>query len=496
MKKILTLFILTVMTCTSFFGIEAAPASAATAKAVAPVTSSLASGTYSSSKSVALKTATTGATIYFTTNGSTPTTKSKKYTNPVTISVTTTLKAIAVKKGLANSPVVTFSYKIDSRIIENVTSSVASGTYTSSRSVVLQTLATGATIYYTTDSSNPTTISKKYTKAIVVSSTTVVKAIAVKGAFASKISTFSYTIKLPKVNLKGNVVMRGSSALYPLVQLAVDPFMNKYGDLLQGTIDCGAGEGSGAGLDALNSGTGGCNVGNSDVTLEQAGKAYTGFVDNKVATVAVAVVVAPDVAAKFKNGNSYNAIKASELKKIYDGQITNWKDIHGANGYDKSIAVCYRKKGSGTRTLFQAFGIPGTTFDETKAPFNGASFIYTNASQDLAAKILSQNGSIGYETVPYCGALTKLPVIFDLDANGNILSNPPTTGITCTYTNVNNGTYKIWGYEHMYTKGTPGSDSASKAFIDYITSADFQSIILSNGYGLVSNLSDAAKVGH
>lgn len=372
-----------------------------------------------------------------------------------------------------------------------VRSSVTPGTYDSSRIVVLTCATAGATIFYTTNGSQPSTRSAIYKSAVTVNKTTTIKAFSVKSGKASAISTFTFIISIP-VKLVGDVVMRGSSALYPLMQLAVNPFTQKYGNLFGGKVDTGAGEGSGAGLDAVESGSSGCNIGNSDVTVAQAGKSYSDLVDHQVAVVAVAIVVNPDVAKAFGS----NPIRMSDVLGIYNGTITNWTQVSGYKGGSQAIAVCYRKKGSGTRTLFQTYGIPGTLFDENKAPFNGNSFLYTNASADLANAVKNQAGAVGYETLPYCGDMNKLPVLFDLDARGNKLTNVTGSGVACSYANVYSGAYKIWGYEHMYTKGTPASNSSVKAFIDYITSADFQPTILSKGYGIATDLSAAAKTGH
>ncbi len=68
------------------------------------------SGTYSSSQSVSLSDATPGATIYYTTDGSTPTASSSAYSTPITVSATTTINAIAIAPGYANSPVASATY--------------------------------------------------------------------------------------------------------------------------------------------------------------------------------------------------------------------------------------------------------------------------------------------------------------------------------------------------------------------------------------------------
>lgn len=73
-----------------------------------------AAGTYRSAQQVTLSSNTDGASIYYTTNGGDPTTQSTHYTAPINVSQTTIIKAIAVKAGLNDSPVATFSYTIRS----------------------------------------------------------------------------------------------------------------------------------------------------------------------------------------------------------------------------------------------------------------------------------------------------------------------------------------------------------------------------------------------
>ncbi|MDD4237584.1 MAG: Ig-like domain-containing protein [Desulfotomaculaceae bacterium] len=86
-------------------------------------------GIYSSTQSVSLSTATTGAVIYYTDNGSTPTTSSKPYTTSINIAATTTIKAVAVKSGCADSDIVTFQYTINTGPPVTISLLPGTGTY-------------------------------------------------------------------------------------------------------------------------------------------------------------------------------------------------------------------------------------------------------------------------------------------------------------------------------------------------------------------------------
>ena len=78
--------------------------------------------------------------------------------------------------------------------IEAPTFTPAAGTYTEAQSVTLSCETSGATIYYTTDGTEPTTESTQYTAAIAVSTTTTIKAIAVKGSDVSAVASATYAI--------------------------------------------------------------------------------------------------------------------------------------------------------------------------------------------------------------------------------------------------------------------------------------------------------------
>ena len=174
--------------------------------AAATPTFSPAPGTFTSAQSVMLADTTTGASIYYTTNGSTPTTASTLYSpsTPIAVSSTTTINAIAVAPGFANSAVATGTYTINIPVAATPTFSPAAGTFSSTQSVKLADTTAGAAIYYTTDGSTPTTGSTLFSAAspIAVSATTTINAIAVATGYTnSTVATGTYTINGPAVSV-------------------------------------------------------------------------------------------------------------------------------------------------------------------------------------------------------------------------------------------------------------------------------------------------------
>jgi LysM repeat protein len=153
-------------------------------------------GTYTSPQSVTIGDATAGATIYYTTNGSTPTTSSTVYSGPITVSATETLEAVAVETGYANSAVTTAAYTIAAAALPAPTFSPAAGSYTAAQSVTISDATAGTTIYYTTNGSTPTTSSTVYSGPITVSATETLQAIAVATGYPnSAVTTAAYTIQ-------------------------------------------------------------------------------------------------------------------------------------------------------------------------------------------------------------------------------------------------------------------------------------------------------------
>ncbi len=156
-----------------------------------------AGGSYTSKQTVTISDATPGAVIYYTTNGTAPTTSSTRYTGPVAANSTETLEAIAVAAGYSNSTAVSARYSI-TPIAATPTFSPTAGTYTSTQSVSISDTTPGAAVYYTTNGSIPTASSTHYTGPISVSSTQTLESIAVAAGYSNSAAVSArYTITLP-----------------------------------------------------------------------------------------------------------------------------------------------------------------------------------------------------------------------------------------------------------------------------------------------------------
>jgi VCBS repeat-containing protein len=173
--------------------------------AAAP-TFSPAAGIYTSAQTVTIADSTSGAMVYYTTNGATPTTASTRYTAAIKVSANETIQAMVVASGYANSPVATAAYTIDPPAA-TPTFSPAAGSYTSVQTVSIADTTAGAVIYYTTNGSAPTALSALYTSPITVGSTQTLKAIATAASYSpSAVATAAYTITLPAATPTFSVV--------------------------------------------------------------------------------------------------------------------------------------------------------------------------------------------------------------------------------------------------------------------------------------------------
>ena len=119
-----------------------------------------------------------GSDIYYTTNGSAPSTSSKKYTGSFNLSSTATVKAISVKSGMSNG------YSSQKITVNKTQQPKISSTLTSIGFRMSITSEKDADIYYTLDGSAPNTSSTKYSGKFTISENTTIRAIAVKNGKA------------------------------------------------------------------------------------------------------------------------------------------------------------------------------------------------------------------------------------------------------------------------------------------------------------------------
>jgi len=154
-------------------------------------------GLYHAVQKVRITDATTGATIFYTTDGTAPTSSSATYGGEIQVDASETLRAMATAPQHKASTIASAHYSIEVPVAAPVFHP-AGGNYSSAQNVTISDATQGATIYYTTDGSTPSTKSAQYTAPIPVpvsSAVLTLKAIAVKsGDLTSAVATANYTI--------------------------------------------------------------------------------------------------------------------------------------------------------------------------------------------------------------------------------------------------------------------------------------------------------------
>lgn len=253
--------------------------------------------------------------------------------------------------------------------------------------------------------------------------------------------------------ITGSVTVSGSSALLPLAKDAAAKFKVKNPEVSL-TLNGG---GSGTGLKQVAEGT--VNIGNSDVEASKklpADKAKD-LVDHKVCVLTVAPIVHKDIGATVKS------LTKAQLQDVFTAKITNWKDVGGP---DQEIILVTRPSTSGTRALFTELALAGKEEASNKS-------LETDDSGTLLQSISQTKGAIGYIALSYL-------------VNNKDVAAIGIDGVMPTLENTYNGTYPVWGYEHMYTKGEP--TGAVKAFLDYVVSGEYGVEIEKQGYGVSSKM--------
>lgn len=224
----------------------------------------------------------------------------------------------------------------------------------------------------------------------------------------------------------------GSSALQPLVEAGAEQYMSEN----PGEIINVQGGGSGTGLSQVQ--TGAVEIGNSDLFAEEkSGINAAKLVDHRVAVVGITPIVNKKVGIK--------NISLSDLRKIFTGEITNWKQLGGAN---QKVVLLNRATGSGTRATFERWVMDGKEAKKSQE----------QDSTGMVRQIVgSTPGAISYVAFSY---VTSEVQTLSID------------GVKPTEKNVETNKWQIWSYEHMYTKGQP--QGVTKKFLSYMLSKKTQ----------------------
>ena len=244
--------------------------------------------------------------------------------------------------------------------------------------------------------------------------------------------------KSADADLSGSISMVGSTSMEKFANALSEAFMEKYPKV---TVTAEF-VGSGAGIEAVSNGT--ADIGNSSRNLKDEEKAK-GVAENIVAIDGIAVVVDP--------ANTVEDLTKDQLTSIYDGSVTNWKDV---GGNDAPIVVVGREAGSGTRGAFEELlKLEDACKYSNELDSTGA----------VMAKVASTPGSIGYVS---------------LDVLDDTVKAVKIDGAEASVDNVKNGSYKVVRPFNIVL-GKKASDAAND-FVSYIMSAEGQKIVQDNGY--------------
>jgi phosphate transport system substrate-binding protein len=228
--------------------------------------------------------------------------------------------------------------------------------------------------------------------------------------------------------LSGKLNLSGSTSMLELVEELAE----KYMDINQGvTVDV---QGGGSGVGIQNALDGVSDIGNSSSAMKQA-DIDKGLVGTVVAIDGVAVIV--------NKNNPLSDLTAEDIVKIFKGEVTNWKDVGGA---DHAITVVNREASSGTReAMWKLFGMA------SDADLKGT--VEQNSTGNVITTVAGDEYAVGYiSTGSVVDTIKALSV----------------GGVAPTKANILNETYKYNRPFVMVTKGAPAG--VAKEFIDWVVS--------------------------
>ena len=368
-----------------------------------------ATGVYTTTPSVTITDSDGTAAIYYTTDGSTPTTASTLYAGAFPASSSEIVQAIAVASGYAQSATATALYTLNLPAAAAPVISLASGTYPSAQTVTISD--PGTTIYFTTNGTPPTTASAVYTGAITVSSSeTLVASAAAPGFAMSAPVSAQYIIASSSTSFIYSVAGNGSAGYQGDGGLATVAGLNSP----SGTAFDHAGNLYIA--DTYNNRVRKITAGTGIITTV-AGTGIAGYSGNGTSAINAQlnwpVALAFDSANNLYIADSYNY--AVRRVDAVTGIITNYAG-NGTLGYSGDTALA---------ASAQLSNVEGIAFDAANNLFiadSGNNAVRkVNASTAIISTVAG-NGTAGYsgDSGPAASALLNNPEGLAVDSAGNV----------------------------------------------------------------------------
>ena len=247
------------------------------------------------------------------------------------------------------------------------------------------------------------------------------------------------------------ITVKGSDTMLILGQRWAEIYMNQNpGSVIQVT-----GGGSGVGIAALiNGSTDICQASRSIKSSE------IDKLKERFNTTGVEIPVARDGLSIYLNEeNKISELTLDQLKGIYTGKITNWKDL---GGEDAKIVVYGRENSSGTYSYFKDNVLKGLDFAAQTQTLPGTGAIVNAISKDKYG--IGYGGAAYAKGVKYC----------------KVKKDATTPGYEPTLENIKNGKYPISRYLYWYLRNKPTGEI--KKLVDFVLSPQGQGIVTKVGY--------------
>jgi phosphate transport system substrate-binding protein len=241
----------------------------------------------------------------------------------------------------------------------------------------------------------------------------------------------------------GQLTVAGSTTVLPIAEQAAESFETKTGCHV-----LVSGLGSSAGIEAVINGTADIASSSRDLT------------DDERSHDLVSTVIAHDgIAVIVNESNGVAGLTMDQLRAIYSGQITNWKEV---GGEDLAIQVVNRDEASGTREAFRSIVMGDTSFDRSAAVLPG-----TGQVRDVVSRT---PGAIGYISIGFVESANATTQVRSV----------PIDGVDATEANVESGAYPISRELYFFTNGDPTGEAYD--YIQYVLSDDMAQTIRDAGY--------------